>query len=343
MKKSLVIDARTIGKTGHGISKYTEGLIHSLGEANSFTQFILKTLQISSIQDLVLTCIIHRDCPLDSPARRFQTIEENTSCYHPLSWLRIPRLLRHLKADLFFNPTFASYPYLGVDYVQTVHDLNHLHYGNFFQKIYYKLLLKKSIKGAKKLLTVSNFVKSELENWVKLPPNQIQVIYNLIPPPIHLSTNDCKSELEKFGLQFRQFFLCISNSKPHKNIVFLARCYQAYRKQTQSAPLPLAVSVRLEDIPLPYREGIISLTQLSDNAITALYQSTAGFFFPSLYEGFGRPPIEAALAGARVCASDIPPHREGGEHCGVNIEFLPPQDEPSWTTAFLSASELRTN
>ncbi len=343
MKKTLVIDARTIGKTGHGISKYTEGLIHSLGEANAFTQFILKTLQIDSIQELVLTCIIHRDCPLDSPARRFQTIEENTSCYHPLSWLRIPRLLRHLKADLFFNPTFASYPYLGVDYIQTVHDLNHLYYGNFFQKIYYNLLLKKSIKGATKLLTVSNFVKSEIETWVKPTPHHIEVIYNPIIPSTRLSAAECQLELERFGLQPKQFFLCISNPKPHKNLTFLARCYQAYRMETQSAPLPLAISVRIEDIPPIYREGIISLTQISDKSLTALYQSTMGFFFPSLYEGFGRPPIEAALAGARVCASDIPPHREGGEHCGVNIEFLPPQDEPSWTTAFLSASDLRTN
>ena len=144
---------------GHGISKYVEDLTLTLGPNDPLTLNFLKAPGVSSIEDLRMIFIIRSDCPKDSPVRSFETVELNSSCYHPKSWIQIPMLLKKLNADLFFNPTFASYPFLPCPYVQTIHDLNHLWFGNFFQKIYYNVLLKRSIKSAAAVLTVSNFVK----------------------------------------------------------------------------------------------------------------------------------------------------------------------------------------
>jgi glycosyltransferase involved in cell wall biosynthesis len=90
-------------------------------------------------------------------------------------------------------------------------------------------------------------------------------------------------------------------------------------------------------------ERVYCLGGVSDEEASALLSSCGGFLFPSLYEGFGRPPLEAALAGARIAVSDIPVHREAlGCVSGAPVHWVQPQDEAGWVRAFraLHAGEV---
>ncbi len=334
--KTLVIDARMIGPVGHGIAKYLEELVDQFGQESLFWKRLLGLVGASTWNEVRLLFVIRPECPIDSPVRRFSTIELDVSCYHPQSWISIPNVLRKHRADLFFNPTFASYPALPCPFVQTVHDLNHVHFGTIAQKLYYQTLLRHSINRAVSVFTVSRFIRSEILKWAEVPESKVEVFYNPISAPEKPSQELTDRVLSRFGLSAGGFFLSVSNPKPHKNLHMLISAHAEYYGQIAVASLPLVVTVRPDDFPDAHT-GSKLLGGVSPDELRVLYHSCKAFFFPSLYEGFGRPTIEAALSGAPVFASDIPPHREAAQVFPVKMSFLPAQNQQQWAQAFLAA------
>ena len=332
--KTLVIDARMIGPVGHGIAKYLEELVDQFGQESLFWKRLLSLVGASTWNEVRLLFVIRPECPIDSPVRRFSMIELDVSCYHPQSWISIPNVLRKHRADLFFNPTFASYPALPCPFVQAVHDLNHVHFGTIAQKFYYQILLRHSIKRAVSVFTVSRFIRSEILKWAELPESKVEVFYNPISAPEKPSQELTDRVLSRFGLSAGGFFLSVSNPKPHKNLHMLISAHAEYCGQAAGASLPLVVTVRPGDFPNAHSD-LKLVGGVSSEELRVLYHSCKAFFFPSLYEGFGRPPVEAALSGAPVFASDIPPHREAASLFSVVMRFLPTEDRNAWRHGFL--------
>lgn len=333
-KKTLVIDARMIGPVGHGIAKYLEELVEQFGQESPLWQRLLSLVGASAWSEVQLLFVIRPECPEDSPVRRFATIELDLSCYHPISWISIPRILQKHRADLFFNPTFASYPSLPCPFVQTVHDLNHVHFGSFAQKVYYRTLLRHSIQQAVSVLTVSQFIRSEILKWGEVPESKVEVFYNPISTPEKPSQELTDRVLARFGLSAKGFFLSVSNPKPHKNLQMLILAHEEYCSQTEGAPLPLVITVRPDHFPNTHSD-LKLVGGVSSEELRVLYHSCKAFFFPSLYEGFGRPPVEAALSGAPVFASDIPPHREAAQVFQKEFSFIESRNIDKWILTFL--------
>ena len=344
--KKLIIDARMVGPIGHGISKYIEGALANFGDSDPLTQLLLKYLNVKSFQEIEVISIIRPNCPEHSPIHQYKTIELDLSCYDPRSWWAIPKLLKLHDASLYFNPTFASFPRLPCKYVQTIHDLNHLHFGGILHRLYYSILLKKSIRKAEAIFTVSNFIKSEIAKWSKISPDKILVFYNQFSPFERVPKKKSDAILSQYGLAPKKYFFCVTNQKPHKNLDFLIAAYRAYQGQNSnkneliqiwarrfeanqnevnsSQKLPLVVTVKPEKIPPSTQElGVMGLGGISDENLHVLYQECAGFYFPSLYEGFGRPPVEAALAGVKtIVVSDLPVHHEAESLAQAHFLFL---------------------
>lgn len=113
----------------------------------------------------------------------------------------------------------------------------------------------------------------------------------------------------------------------------LVEAYRAYRARAKNlglAPWPLVLTLRdFVDV-----EGVLGVGGLADEEGHALLASAGGMAFPSLYEGFGLPPVEAAMAGVPLAVSDIAPHREGlVDLAPTDAIWVPPQDIPGWSAA----------
>jgi hypothetical protein len=307
MKKKILIDARMVGGVGHGIGNYVLDMAAALAERD--LPFDL-TYLVAKGSNSILNNLPHR--------------ESSVGFLHPLEPWRLPKELEGFQ--LFHSPSFMSLASYPCPHVQTVHDLNHLHYGNPIHKLYYQKLLFPSLQKAKSVVSVSETAAKELRDWLwqKGEKKPVEVALNAIAEP----TPAEKGAVENLGL--KKFFFCLSNPKSHKNITMLETAHA--NAWDQGGCLPLALSTGSA-----YQEGIFRTGPLQPARITALFQSAQAFFFPSLYEGFGRPPLEAALAGCTPIVSDIPVHRE--VLAGVKeAEFLDPKDAKAWEEAFLRHS-----
>ena len=308
MKKKILVDARMIGGVGHGIGNYVLDMAAALSERD--LPFELHYLVAKGS---------------NSPLRNLPHRESSVRFLHPLEAWKLPKELEGF--HLFHSPSFMSLASYPCAHVQTVHDLNHLHYGNPIHKLYYQRLLFPSLQKAKAIISVSETAAKELRDWLwaKGEGKVVEIAYNAIsePEPAEIGT------LEKLGL--KKFFFCLSNPKPHKNLSFLETAHANAWDQGDCLPLALSTSG-------PYQEGIFRTGPLGPAQIAALFQGAHALLFPSLYEGFGRPPLEAALSGCTPIVSDIPVHRE--VLAGVReTEFLDPRDTKAWEEAFLRLSK----
>lgn len=163
------------------------------------------------------------------------------------------------------------------------------------------------------MLTVSEFSRGELANWLKLSRDQIGIVPNAIDPDFLAAPEvSCSVPCPK------NYFLCLGSPKPHKNIRLLVEAYQALRQKSAAedgelTELVLSGVRSAVDLGLPHAsgEGVHFMTSIPEKELKSWIMGARAMVFPSTYEGFGLPPVEAAALGIPVIVSDIPAHREG--------------------------------
>lgn len=316
----MVIDARMVGPHGHGISLYVSQLAEGLASLTlPFEPYYL----------------LHPSCPPGHLLRRLPHREVGLRFLEPAELVGLPSILKQLSPALYHAPSFGSLAVYPCPHVQTVHDLNHLRFGSFVQKAYYRFLLLPSLRKARAVLSVSATAAAELRAWLAENgvEKTVEVAANAIAP---FPRADDAAVLAELGLRPGEFFFALGNPKPHKNLAMLER---AWRKAKEARPtlLPLALTVPAQG-EISSGKGLVRTGPLGDAAVGALLRNARAVFSPSLYEGFGRPPAEAALEGTVPVASDLPVHREvlGGVREAI---FLDPGQETQWTLAFLRMAD----
>ena len=313
----VVIDARMVTAIPHGFSRYVSRLAEGLSQVRA------------SVAGLPYEPVFLVSSG-EGEFHGFETQSARSAFLNPRELIEIPRLLRELGAALYHSPTFSSLLHAPCPWIQTVHDLNHLQFGGTREKLYYRFLLKPFARRARVLATVSEFSQKEIAKWLELESASIEVIHNAIEPPPRLSNEMIRKTLSDFGLQERSYFLCLSNAKPHKNLALLADAFARHRAGP-SAKWPLVVSVR----GLPETEGLIQAGPIGNEAGQALVAAAGAVVFPSIYEGFGLPPVEAASQGIPILVSDIAPHREGLRDLRPEeARWVNPLDKEGWSAAF---------
>ena len=208
--------------------------------------------------------------------------------------------------------------------MMTIHDLAFLKNPSWYSRAYYwyyRLMTPLAAKTSQHILTVSEFSKSEILRFYPfLTAGKISVVYNAIdqqlfkPQPSDISPQTSE-----------RFVLCVSSIDPRKNF---ARLIEACRELT-GAKLYIVgnynrVFSNQEELATD-SERIRFLGRVSDEQLVRLYNQAECFVFPSLYEGFGLPPLEAMACGCPVLVSDIPVEREV---CGDAAKYFNPL-EPS--------------
>jgi glycosyltransferase involved in cell wall biosynthesis len=229
--------------------------------------------------------------------------------------------------DLFWSPHFDCAAFWPRKVLVTVHDLYHLALPEFVggphKRLYARWMFDRVASEAAGILVISEFTKKELYRLTKVSPEKVQVIPNGLDP----FWSEPTSTLSPHP---KPYFLFVGNIKPHKN---LGRLVEAFGKISKSIPHDLVLVGQKEGFltgdPGVQKKAVslggrVSFTgTIPRDLLKAYYHHAEALVFPSLYEGFGMPPLEAMGCGCPVMAStaaSIP------EVCGEAALYFDPLD-----------------
>lgn len=264
----------------------------------------------------------------------------------PWTHLDLPRLIRRTSPDLchFTTPLAPLWP--PRPYVITVHDASALLYPRYHplrRRLLVDPLLPLSARRAAAVITVSHAARRDLIRMLDLPPTKVHVVYNAPPRDFEPVTDESRLEAtrRKYGLR-REFLLYVGTLEPRKNLIRLVRAFAEVRRQGQGCDLVLVGArgwlmrgFREEIQALGIGDAVRFCNYVPTQDLPVLYSLATLFVYPSLYEGFGMPVLEAMASGAPVLAanrSSLP------EVCG-NSALLVEPDEESLAAGLLALLE----
>ncbi|TBO44286.1 glycosyltransferase family 4 protein [Pedobacter kyonggii] len=229
----------------------------------------------------------------------------------------LPSYLHKNKFHLYHSPGYVLPLFLKTNSIITIHDLIALDYPDLCQNetaIYYNLLLAKSINSARKIIAVSNTVKKDIINkFPKINEDKIHVIYPGIDSRFSRVTDQIFLDSVIFKLKLPdRFLLFVGNLEPKKNIDAIIKAYDELKKQTLTRHKLVIVGkpgwkyasifnlVKSRNL----QNDVLFLGYIDDAYLPAIYSLADMLIFPSFYEGFGIPVIEAMACGCPVIISN---------------------------------------
>jgi Glycosyltransferase len=246
---------------------------------------------------------------------------------------------------LFFYPHVNLPYYIPKNVVITIHDLRPLTKfwdRNEIKRQIFIFYLKRALKHSTKIIAVSNTVADELRRNFKGIDKKIEVIYEFIDDKFTNQNQICHRIVDN------PYVLFIGNRRKHKNISLLIKAF-AMIKEKIPHYLVIAggkdkekdeVDILVEKLDI--RERVIQLIQPSDEVIISLYKFADLFVFPSLFEGFGLPSLEAVSLGCPVILSDIPVLREIFGEAGFYFNPYSEEDIARAILTVISDEKLRS-
>lgn len=238
--------------------------------------------------------------------------------------------------DLLHSMSFTSPWFRAVKTVVTVHDLVFRRYPEtipVLRRSYYQALFSRSLRQADAVITPSHVVREEVLQTFVLAPESVFAIPEAVGSEFFNSADQTAvtETLAKYGIR-SPYLLTVGTLEPRKNLPTLVRAFN--RLKQSDVPHQLVIAGKagwLQDKTardLLHNTADVILTGYVEQAeLPALYAGADLFLFPSLYEGFGLPLLEAFAAGVSVVASDISVHREV---CGDCARFVPADDDTAW-------------
>ncbi len=305
----IAIDIRRI--TQFGIGTYTRNVVRALSRLDHENHYQL----IGSPQR------VEEIGPLPP---NFQNVPLAESDRSPRGYFRYLKLLKHLNCDLLHIPHLFPMPRrLPCPYVLTVHDvLEHMSRTNGRSEVRRLLdfqLTRRALRGAVCVFAVSKFTKTEIENLFGIAPEHIRVVYNAIDERFlsgHATEADRQFLAERYQVNY-PFLLYAGRISPHKNIVRIIEAFSALKaeleKEAKYPGLKLIIigdelskhpDLRRTVVRGGVQNDVRFLGFIPIDVLRVFYDAAKIFVFPSLYEGFGLPPLEAMAHGTPVLASN---------------------------------------
>lgn len=248
--------------------------------------------------------------------RRFVPFRSRSrKLYYGFKNYRLCKRLNLMRDYLYHGPNYTLPNNLSGRSVTTIHDLSHIHYANFHPADRVDFLnkeLPKAIKQSSHIITVSDYIRTELINMMGIEPNKISTVYLGVDKTYHPRHSDeLTPVLNKYGLQEKNYILAVATLEPRKNLSRLIQAYLALSESTrQQFPL-VFIGIKgwlNEELlklsrPLETKGQLYRLGYVPEADLPYLYAGARVFTFPSLYEGFGLPVLEAMASGIPVLTS----------------------------------------
>ncbi len=245
----------------------------------------------------------------------------------------LPRYLRRERLDLFHGTNYELPLWNRRRCILTVHDLSSLLYPELHRKQLarrMRLRLPLAVKLAKAIITPTAAVKHELCSLLKVKPAKVNAIHEAPRASFHSESRDeCLRVADRLGIE-KEFLLFVGTLEPRKNLITLLEAFTQIICETSLRPQLVIAGgegwLMDEAFSLMRDESIAERVRctgyLADADLRALYSSCRAFIYPSLYEGFGLPPLEAMACGAPVIASDVAAFQETLADAAVLVPSL---------------------
>jgi glycosyltransferase involved in cell wall biosynthesis len=306
----IAIDIRRM--TEFGVGTYIRNIVRSLSRLDRENSYLLigPSAKVQEIGPLPPNFHV---VPLSAPERSIQGYREFRTT------------MRRLECDLVHIPNLFSIPrILPCPYVMTVHDmLEHMsrarEQSGFWRSLHFQLT-KRVLEGAARIFAVSNFTKTEIEKLFGIHSDRIEVVYNAIDERFlhgHATAADREMIAQRYQVTY-PFLLYAGRISPHKNVVRMIEAFSALKTELEKDQVypDLKLIIIGDDLSgnpdlrrTVVRSGVQNdvrfLGFIPIEVLRIFYDEAKIFVFPSLYEGFGLPPLEAMAHGTPVVTSNV--------------------------------------
>jgi glycosyltransferase involved in cell wall biosynthesis len=338
--RRIGIDVTSALTQGGGIGRYTRELIRALVSINSADELHLFSARIPDSKPLSESLpsavnVAYHPAPLSE--RWLYRLWYRVRLPVPIQWVTGP-------LDLFHSPDFVLPPTSGnIPTLLTVHDLSFLHYPETFPNAlvdYLNRIVPWSVNRATHILADSKSTKEDLLSSWQIPAEKVTVLYSGVNEQFRPLEDSSKiaAVRQKYGLDERPYVFAVGTVQPRKNYQMLIR---AFRPLAMRLPHNLAFAggkgwldegMKSEVERQGLKERVRFTGFVADEDLPALYCGASLLAFPSLYEGFGLPILEAMACGLPCIISDASSLPEVGGDAAIQ---LPPTNEIMWTEAML--------
>src|SRR5882672_1103697 len=292
--------------------------LHDFGIGTYIRNLLRHLARIDHENEYVLLCDAPDIRVAEQLGPNFRTLFEPSPNYSLREQFRVPWVLMREKPDVFHAPHYVLPVAVRCRSVVTIHDCIHLMFPQYLPNraayAYARAVMWAAARRSDRILTVSEASKRDILRFFNVPPDKISVVYNAIDERfgIEPAPEEIARVRERFQLDQR-FVLYAGTIKPHKNLVRLIEAFARLRTGEFEELKLLIIGDEISRLPALRRavhsnklhKHVRFLGFLPDETLAALYRLAALFVFPSLYEGFGLPPLEAMASGTPVVTSNV--------------------------------------
>jgi glycosyltransferase involved in cell wall biosynthesis len=299
----VAIDARKLHD--FGIGTYIRNLLRHLARTDHSTEYVL----LCGEADLGVAAQL---------GPNFRAVLEPSPNYSLREQVHVPWVLRRERPDLYHAPHYVLPAGVRCPSVVTIHDCIHLMFPQYLPNrlayAYARAQMWSAARRSDCILTVSEASKRDILHLFNVPPEKIVVVYNAIDSHFAITpSEDAVTRVrERYQLDHK-FVLYVGNIKPHKNLVRLIEAFDELRQGDLEDLKLLIIGDQISRLPALRRavhrhklhKQVRFLGYVGDDQLAILYRLASVFVFPSLYEGFGLPPLEAMASGTPVVTSNV--------------------------------------
>jgi glycosyltransferase involved in cell wall biosynthesis len=308
---TIGLDARKI--QDFGIGTYVRNLVRALARVDAENRYVL----------LVRPADKEALPPLPE---NFRTVIESSPVYSPRELVALSWRLFRLRLDLYHATHYVLPAVVPSRVVVTIHDIIHLLYPEFLPSglafLYAQRMIHRSLTRGDRIIAVSQNTKNDLMEYFDVDGKKIQVVYNGVEERFRarLPEEEIDRQLAAAGIS-RPYLLFVGNPKPHKNLDNVVQAYARARRMAQfDVPLVCVGAKSGADSKIRQRAQYLGLADrvhllghVADELLPAIYQGATLFLYPTLYEGFGLPVVEAMASGVAVITSNTSALKEIAE------------------------------
>jgi glycosyltransferase involved in cell wall biosynthesis len=332
------IDARSLAEKGTGAGRYLANLLKYYQDIDSNNQYFL-----------------YLNRPVEGLAARYASrVIKMPGIPFSMPWMniRLPLALIKDKIDLLHLP-FFGYPFIRpCPTVITIHDIvfeSHPEYLPLHKTAVLRTIFRHAARTTKKIIAVSEYTKSDLIKYYGVKEDKVEVIYEAPDPIFRRIIESSKSEQKKlaYGIT-KKYILCVGAIHKRKNIEMLLRAFKELSPKKEGVQLVLVGGVIWNSVDLTrmiaeqgLAGNVIHLKYVPDEDLVYIYNSAEILVYPSLYEGFGLPLVEAMACGTPVVASNVTSIPEVVGNAGILFDPYNVEDMAGSMDIVLKDSGLR--